>query len=72
MRALAFAFLVGSAGCAVHAPAVPATHPASASAPTGRLAGPPPALRAGVVEYKDVPPTRQAAPADAHQHHHPP
>jgi hypothetical protein len=71
MRGLVFALLAGSAGCAVHAPAVPATHPASASAPTGRLAGAPPALRAGVVDYTDVPAMREGAPADAHEHHHP-
>jgi len=57
------------AGCAVPAPARPATHPASASAPTGRLAGPPPSLRPGAVEYKDVPALRNDTPAPEHHHH---
>jgi hypothetical protein len=47
---------------------VPAHHPASATAPTGRLAGPPAALRAGVAD--DVPaPTADAPPAHDHSHH---
>lgn len=58
------------AGCAVPARPVPATHPASATAPTGRLAGAPPALRHGVVEYKDVPPMHREAPVDHSHHHH--
>jgi hypothetical protein len=61
--------IVVLAGCAVSAPARPATHPAQASAPTGRLAGPPPALRPGVVDYSDVPAMR-AEPAPDHSHHH--
>jgi hypothetical protein len=75
MRGLAVVLVVAasaSMGCAVHAPAHPATHPASATAPTGRLAGAPPALRAGVVEYPDVPAIREGAPADEHHHHHQP
>jgi hypothetical protein len=67
MKALGFVVL---AGCAVHAPALPPSHPASASAPTGRLAPAPPALRAGVADYKDVPVLREGAPADGGGHHH--
>ena len=59
-----------AAGCAVRSTKPAATHPASASAPTVRLAGAPPALRPGVVDYKDVPALREGEPADAHQHHH--
>lgn len=71
MRALAFILVsVASVGCAVRPPVVPATHAASAKAPAGRLAGAPPALRPGVVNYKDVPAVREGEPADAHQHDH--
>jgi len=61
--------LVLAAGCAT-APALPADHPASPSAPIGRLAGAPPSLRAGVVTYPDVPALR-TAPAEPHHHHQP-
>jgi hypothetical protein len=64
---LVFAILL--AGCSVAATPPAATHPASASAPTGRLAGAPPSLRAGVVVYPDVPPLRAAEPAGHHHHH---
>lgn len=57
------------AGCATTARPLPADHPANPSAPAGRLAGAPPALRRGVVEYKDVPAVRREAPVD-HSHHH--
>jgi hypothetical protein len=40
------------ASCAPRAYRVDATHPASPSAPTGRLAGPPAALRPGIVEAR--------------------
>jgi hypothetical protein len=66
---VALAFVVVLGGCAVSPKPVPATHAASPQAPTGRLAGAPPALRAGVVEYKDVPKTRSEAPVDHSQHH---
>lgn len=72
MRPLVLVLATAMTGCAVHAPAIPASHAASATAPTGRLAGAPPALRPGVVEYTDVPAMREGAPADAHQHHHHP
>lgn len=58
------------AGCASAAKPLPSTHPASASAAPGRLAGAPPALRPGVVDYKDVPKTRSEAPVDHSHHHH--
>ena len=56
-------------GCALAAPSMPAGHPASASAPTGRLAGAPATLRAGAVKYDDVPAVRAQEP---HHHHHQP
>ena len=57
------------AGCAAHHAPPSSNHPANPAAPTGRLAGPPPALRAGAVEYKDVPPLRKDEPTPAHHHH---
>jgi hypothetical protein len=57
-------------GCAVKPAPLPATHPAQATAPTGRLAGAPPALRTGVVDYKDVPAMRSEPPPDHSHHHH--
>lgn len=62
--------LVALAGCAVSPRPLPASHPAQASSPPGRLAGAPPALRPGVVEYEDVPKTRGEAPVDHSHHHH--
>jgi hypothetical protein len=56
------------AGCAMHVELPPA-HPARSMAPTGRLAGAPPALRPGVVQYSDVPELR-SAPEPVHHHHH--
>jgi hypothetical protein len=71
--ALVLVLVMTGSACSVRAPAVAATHAASAKAPTGRLAGAPPALRAGVVEYTNVPAMRgEGAPADEHQHHHHP
>lgn len=55
------------ASCAVDAPALDARHPANPAAEHGRLAGAPPTLRPGVVEYKDVPALRTG---DAPVHHH--
>jgi len=66
MRLLA---LVLASGCASTAPAIPASHPASAQAPAGRLAGAPPSLRAGVIVYPDVPPLETERPR-GHEHHH--
>jgi hypothetical protein len=56
-------------GCAVARTPLPANHAANPAAPTGRLAGAPPALRSGVVEYKDVPAMRTEAPPEHHHHH---
>lgn len=67
MRVLLLSLLVG---CAVPKRPAPSAHPASADAPAGRLAGPPPALRPGVVDYKNVPPLREGPPADGGHHHH--
>lgn len=50
MIRLVISVVLGLAACAPRATQVPASHPASPAAPTGRLAGPPPALRPGVVE----------------------
>ena len=66
MRTLALALVTG---CAVHAPALPAQHPASPTAAVGQLAPAPPALRPGVVDYKDVPALRQGEPTEGHHHH---
>jgi len=55
--------LVLLVGCAPRAHRVEATHPAHPSAPTGRLAGPPAALRAGVADAPAAPVT-----TDPHRH----
>jgi hypothetical protein len=65
MRAL---LLVLLSACAIAVPPLAPASPASASAPVGRLAGPPATLRPGAVVYGDVPPLR-AAPAPMHHHH---
>lgn len=49
-------WVLGLAACAPRPQQLTASHPANPAAPTGRLAGPPPALRPGVVE----PPARPA------------
>ncbi|MCX5747034.1 MAG: hypothetical protein NT062_31575 [Proteobacteria bacterium] len=56
--------VVTGGGCAID-PDRPVGHPASPTAPIGRLAPAPPSLRPGVVAYPDVPLVR-AAP----EHHH--
>jgi len=58
--------LIVIAGCAHSAP-LAADHPASPSAPIGRLAAPPPSLAPGVVTYRAA---DTAAPAAAAPHHH--
>lgn len=60
--------LLALVGCAPTAMTVGADHPANASAPTGRLAGPPAALRPGVAVAPAPEPT---APVD-HSQHQPP
>jgi len=67
MRAALLAVML-LAGCAAHAPAPGADHPANPRAPTGRLAGAPAALRPGVAGYTDLPAQREPAPP-THQHH---
>lgn len=67
MRLVAL-FLAG--GCAATAPALPASHPANSHAATGRLAGAPPSLRAGVVAYPDVPPLDTEKRGHDHHDHH--
>ncbi|MEO8703752.1 MAG: hypothetical protein ABI867_27125 [Kofleriaceae bacterium] len=56
------------ASCATRAPRLEASHPATTTAPIGKLAGAPPALRPGAASYPDVPPLRTAP---APEHHHP-
>lgn len=48
------ALLVVLVGCTPAGLVTPPTHPAHPDAPTGRLAGPPPALRPGVAEPGDA------------------
>jgi hypothetical protein len=66
VKALIFATLLG---CVPRAMSVTAEHPASPDAQTGRLAGPPPALRPGVTETPPKQPEAPPAPHD-HQGHH--
>lgn len=63
--------LIALASCASQ-PVIAPSHPASAQAEVGRLAGVAPSLRAGVVAYPDVPPLRTAPlPDHSHRHHTP-
>lgn len=64
-RGLLFTMLLG---CAPQAMTVTPEHPANPDAPTGRLAGPPPALRAGVADTS-VP--SETVPTGGHEHHEP-
>lgn len=64
MKALLFTLLVG---CAPRAMTTSAGHPANPNAPTGRLAGPPAALRPGVADVST--PTRDSSPAADHSGH---
>jgi hypothetical protein len=67
-RALVLAITLALGACAPSVALSP-QHPARADAASGRLAGPPAALRAGVAD--DVPaPAPAAEPAPAHEHHH--
>jgi hypothetical protein len=67
--ALLAACLAALTGCAPAALTVTLEHPASPDAPGGRLAGPPAALRPGVVEA--APPAgAPAQPAHDHRGHH--
>lgn len=75
MRALLFAAAL--AGCAPAALVVTPEHPASPEAESGRLAGPPAALRPGVAAPQEpgaaaTPSSSAPAPAAAHDHagHH--
>lgn len=56
MRAVALLLTLVASGCAPRAVSLPVGHPARADAPTGRLAGPPAALRPGVAADALVPP----------------
>lgn len=56
MRAIVLVVIVLGAACAPRALSLPPSHPARTEAPTGRLAGPPAALRAGVAADALVPP----------------
>lgn len=68
MRSLAL--LITLAGCAVRPPPRSAQDPTSASAQNGRLAGAPPSLRPGVVDYTNVPPLRSGDDDGGGHHHH--
>lgn len=66
-------------GCAPRAWSAGADHPANPDAPAGRLAGPPPALRAGAIQLgppaaadpeKPTDADADPAPADAPDHDH--
>ncbi len=70
MRRLSLVIVFVIAGCAVRPPVRSAQDPASASADTGRLAGAPPSLRPGVVDYKNVPPLRSGDDDGGGHHHH--
>lgn len=63
MKALLFALLVG---CAPQGMTTSAQHPANPDAPTGRLAGPPAALRPGVADVST--PARETMPAPTTDH----
>jgi hypothetical protein len=78
-RAAAALLLAALVGCAPAAMPLTAEHPASPEAPTGRLAGPPPALRPGVAgaapaaSEPATPATPSPAPASppaGHDHDH--
>ena len=63
MKTLLLALLVG---CAPQAMTTSAEHPANPDAPTGRLAGPPAALRPGVADVST--PTQSPTPATTTDH----
>lgn len=56
MRGTALFLVMMGSACAPRALSLPPGHPARTDAPTGRLAGPPAALRAGVAADALVPP----------------
>jgi hypothetical protein len=64
-------WIIALAGCAVSPSQLASNHPASATAPPGRLAPAPASLRAGVIAYPDVPKPSEKKPAGHHHHHHP-
>ena len=61
---------LGAIGACASTPMIAKSHPASAEAPAGRIAGVAPSLRNGVVSYPDVPEVRAAPPPDHTHHHH--
>jgi hypothetical protein len=70
VRALAFVVL---SACAPSAMPMTPEHPANPSAPTGRLAGPPPALRPGVLDegpplLRSDPPKQTPPTHEGHKH----
>jgi hypothetical protein len=72
MRRSALVLALAAAGCSPSALPTAPEHPGSTTAPIGRLAGPPAALRSGVAG--DVlarpPPPGPAAPTGDHDHDH--
>jgi outer membrane biosynthesis protein TonB len=75
MRILAGGWLVLAVACAPRVAPVDAHHPAHRDAPVGRLAGPPAALRPGVVDMGPPPKSEpdphagHGAPVDPHAGH---
>lgn len=83
MKSYAQALIVVALAACAPSTALPAGHPARPDAPVGRLAGPPPALRAGVAASaastpaspstppadRTQPPPREPTPP-IHGHHH--
>jgi len=74
-RLAAALLLAALVGCAPAAMPLTAEHPASPEAPTGRLAGPPPALRPGVADAapaasEPAKPAPPSSPPAGHDHDH--
>jgi hypothetical protein len=67
MRAIAFVISLLAVACTPRALPLGPEHPARADAPTGRLAGPPPALRPGASAPAD--PAPPSPPAHDHGSH---
>lgn len=66
-RALLLVTMLGA--CSPAALSLAPDHPARPSAPAGRLAGPPAALRPGIADASSKPPPASTDGADAHEGH---
>lgn len=62
---------IALAGCAASTPPLATNHPATTTAPVGRIAPAPASLRTGVVAYPDVPKPQAKPSGGPHHHHHP-